>query len=211
MVDKAITEPVESNGRPDEVVGKESWMNYLKRNNSIISDLMCGQFKSRLDCPDCDKVSITYDPFLTISLPIPDIKIQEIEFFYVHDVSSKQPKKMSLKYNQHSDTIADLKKKLGLIFDRSKEEYMVATVSFTRKEKILTDDRKVYACEREMGRKHIFVYEIAKAVGAIPVQEKKEVHVTFFTKGNTPNGLKHITFVRNFFFLNNTSAQEVHQ
>ena len=33
---------IESNGRKDYIVAKESWENYLKRNNSIISDLMCG-------------------------------------------------------------------------------------------------------------------------------------------------------------------------
>ena len=33
-----------------------------------------GQFKSKITCPDCGKVSITMDPFLTWSLPIPSTK-----------------------------------------------------------------------------------------------------------------------------------------
>ena len=67
-----MTESIESNGRKDEIVAKEGWMNYLKRNNSIISDLMCGQYKSRIECPTCGKISITFDPFLTLVLSIPN-------------------------------------------------------------------------------------------------------------------------------------------
>ena len=32
---------------------------------------MTGQFKSTIVCPVCDKISITFDPFLTVSLPLP--------------------------------------------------------------------------------------------------------------------------------------------
>jgi len=39
---KPFTETIESNNRPDIVVAKESWVNHLKRNQSIIVDLMHG-------------------------------------------------------------------------------------------------------------------------------------------------------------------------
>ncbi len=32
---------------------------------------MVGQFKSTVKCLSCDKISICFDPFLLISLPIP--------------------------------------------------------------------------------------------------------------------------------------------
>jgi ubiquitin carboxyl-terminal hydrolase 4/11/15 len=38
---------------------------------------MHGQFKSTVKCPDCEKVSIIFDPFMSVSLPIPEIKIVE--------------------------------------------------------------------------------------------------------------------------------------
>ena len=69
--EKVTTEQVEANGRPDYLVAKESWERHLKRNDSIIQDLMGGQFKTRVDCPNCGNVSITFDPYLSISLPIP--------------------------------------------------------------------------------------------------------------------------------------------
>ena len=47
-----------------------SWDAFLARNQSIIVDLMYGQLKSTVKCNDCGKISITYDPFLTLPLPI---------------------------------------------------------------------------------------------------------------------------------------------
>jgi hypothetical protein len=43
---KPYTEEVESNGRPDEIVSRLSWDNYKKRNDSFVSDLLAGQYRS---------------------------------------------------------------------------------------------------------------------------------------------------------------------
>ena len=48
------------------------WTNNLNRNDSIITDLFTGQFKSITKCPDCNSKIITYDTFNTLTLPIPD-------------------------------------------------------------------------------------------------------------------------------------------
>jgi ubiquitin carboxyl-terminal hydrolase 4/11/15 len=68
---KPYIEMSESNNRPDAVVSREFWNGHLKRNQSIIVDLMQGQYKSTLTCPNCNKISITFDPYMTIPLPIP--------------------------------------------------------------------------------------------------------------------------------------------
>ena len=46
------------------------WETHQKRDNSIIMDLFSGQYKSTLRCPFCDKISITYDQFSCLELPI---------------------------------------------------------------------------------------------------------------------------------------------
>ena len=46
------------------------WKAFLERNKSIIVDLMYGQLKSTVKCLECGNISITFDPFLTLSLPI---------------------------------------------------------------------------------------------------------------------------------------------
>jgi ubiquitin carboxyl-terminal hydrolase 4/11/15 len=59
-------------------VADEAWFNFLKRNQSIIVDLMYGQYKSVLDCPKCNNISVQFDPFLMVSLPIRDAKKKTI-------------------------------------------------------------------------------------------------------------------------------------
>lgn len=52
-------------------LAKETWEKYKLRNDSVIIDLFVGLFKSTLICPDCNHLSITFDPFNDLSLPIP--------------------------------------------------------------------------------------------------------------------------------------------
>lgn len=56
--------------RPDEVVAEESWNNYKKRNDSIVVDTFHAMLKSTLVCPSCGLVSVTFDPFCYLSLPL---------------------------------------------------------------------------------------------------------------------------------------------
>lgn len=52
------------------------WKNHLTRENSIIVDLFHGQFKSVIRCPDCKRLSQTYDSFMYLQLPIPNESIK---------------------------------------------------------------------------------------------------------------------------------------
>lgn len=64
------------------------WDIHKKRDDSIISDLFTGLYKSTLVCPECNKVSITFDPFtnLTLPLPIQSIWCRKVKFFPLDDV-----------------------------------------------------------------------------------------------------------------------------
>ena len=73
--DKPQTENSEEEGRPEEVVAKEHWDNFLARNQSIIVDLMYGQIKSTITCLTCKRLAIKYDPFGTLQLPL--VKTEE--------------------------------------------------------------------------------------------------------------------------------------
>ncbi|XP_078178002.1 ubiquitin carboxyl-terminal hydrolase 8-like isoform X2 [Carex rostrata] len=67
---KPYIEIKDADGQPDEEVADEHWQYHLSRNNSIIVDTCQGQYKSTLVCPICKKVSITFDPFMYLSLPL---------------------------------------------------------------------------------------------------------------------------------------------
>ncbi|KAL9332168.1 hypothetical protein ACSQ67_001778 [Phaseolus vulgaris] len=73
---KPYHEVKDADGRPDEEVAEEYWRNHLARNDSIVVDLCQGQFRSTLVCPICKKVSITFDPFMYLSLPLPSTTIR---------------------------------------------------------------------------------------------------------------------------------------
>ena len=82
------------------------WDLHIKRNDSIITDLFTGQYKSTIKCPKCNWISRTYDPFNTISLPIPDRKFDKNEIFiyiliyYIPIFSIETTLKISLYVNQ---------------------------------------------------------------------------------------------------------------
>uniref|UniRef100_A0AAY4DF02 Ubiquitin carboxyl-terminal hydrolase 15 n=1 Tax=Denticeps clupeoides TaxID=299321 RepID=A0AAY4DF02_9TELE len=73
----------DADGRPDKVVAEEAWENHIKRNDSIIVDIFHGLFKSTLVCPVCAKVSVTFDPFCYLTLPLPMKKERTLEVFLV--------------------------------------------------------------------------------------------------------------------------------
>ena len=64
------------------------WDFHLSRNSSIIVDLFHGQFKSTITCPKCKRISVTYEPFTTVGLPIPNL--EKVEIFFVPRVNIKK-------------------------------------------------------------------------------------------------------------------------
>ena len=86
----------DSDDRPDEIVSAEHWEAFLARNQSIIVDLMYGQLKSTVKCLTCQNISITFDPFLTLPLPI--VKPFKMSVFYVpYDLTETNGKKITKK------------------------------------------------------------------------------------------------------------------
>jgi ubiquitin carboxyl-terminal hydrolase 4/11/15 len=63
------------------------WDITKKRDDSVIADLFTGMYKSTLVCPVCDKVSITFDPFnnLTLPLPVANVWSRGIKFLPLND------------------------------------------------------------------------------------------------------------------------------
>ena len=74
-----------------QVVAEEAWENYRKRNDSVIVDTFHGLLKSTLVCPECNKVSVTFDPFCYLSLPLPVKKERQLEVVYVPLDPQKKP------------------------------------------------------------------------------------------------------------------------
>lgn len=72
----------EPEGLPEAEAAKDAWNRHLYRNESVITDLFYGQYKSTVSCSKCPRVSVTFDPMLAMLLPIPAPK-QKVSLFFV--------------------------------------------------------------------------------------------------------------------------------
>jgi len=98
ILKKPYLEVPDQQGQPDRVIAETFWSIHKKRNDSKISDIFQGQFKSRVVCPDCHMVSLTFDPFLYLSLPLPNLNSKDVFVTMIlRDVNNTKPIRMKLK------------------------------------------------------------------------------------------------------------------
>lgn len=93
-------------GRSDECIATESLSNYTRCNNSIVLDLFQAQYRSSLACPKCNQQSTTFDPFLCLSLPIPQREERPIYVTVVFVGSSRAPLRIGIKVPVYSKVSA---------------------------------------------------------------------------------------------------------
>ncbi|KAG9334936.1 hypothetical protein JZ751_006258 [Albula glossodonta] len=124
----------DADGRPDQVVADEAWENHTKRNDSIIVDIFHGLFKSTLVCPVCSKVSVTFDPFCYLTLPLPMKKERTLDVYLVRLDPLAKPMQMIVTdiYNHRFHRIFATNENLNSIMER--DDIYVFEVSVTRAE-----------------------------------------------------------------------------
>ncbi|KAI4343170.1 hypothetical protein MLD38_027704 [Melastoma candidum] len=125
---KPYLEAKDSNGRPDKEVADESWRYHRARNDSIIVDVCQGQYKSTLVCPVCGKISITFDPFMYLTLPLPSSATRTITVtvFYVDGTGLPMPYTVTVPKHGRGK---DLNQALGVVCClRTDERLLLAEV-----------------------------------------------------------------------------------
>uniref|UniRef100_A0A8D3CYD9 Ubiquitin carboxyl-terminal hydrolase n=1 Tax=Scophthalmus maximus TaxID=52904 RepID=A0A8D3CYD9_SCOMX len=146
----------DAEGRPDEIVAKEAWTNHRLRNDSIIVDIFHGLFKSTLVCPECSKVSVTFDPFCYLTLPLPMKKDRTMEVFLVRSDPQSRPTQYRVVVPKLG-TVTDLCSALSKLCGFPSENMVVADVYNHRFHKIYRrDDGLTQIMEKD----DIFVYEV---------------------------------------------------
>jgi ubiquitin carboxyl-terminal hydrolase 4/11/15 len=88
--------------KSDNVLSEESWERHQRRNRSVIVDLMHGQCKSKLVCPDCGRVSVTFDPFLSYSLQIPNKETAKLDAYFISLERNRLPLKLTAELTMSS-------------------------------------------------------------------------------------------------------------
>jgi ubiquitin carboxyl-terminal hydrolase 4/11/15 len=135
---KPYVEKKEHDGRDDELVAQDAWQDHLKRNQSIIVDLFQGQLRSTVVCPTCNYVSVTFDPFMYLSLPLPTVgwRIIRVIFF---PLENDKPIAYFVKIEKKAK-IGDLKEKLAEMTGKKPNTLLLADV-YNHKIFQLLDDR----------------------------------------------------------------------
>lgn len=85
---------------PDEQLASTAWDNYRKRNDSHIVDHFQGLYKSTLVCPQCSYSSVKFDPFMYLSLPLPESKVKQLTAILLHADGSAPPREYGLEVPQ---------------------------------------------------------------------------------------------------------------
>ncbi|KZT18330.1 cysteine proteinase [Neolentinus lepideus HHB14362 ss-1] len=136
-----VEKPDWEGGGEKELVelGKNSWDGYLLRNDSVIVDLFQGQYRSTLVCPECQKVSITFDPFMYLTLPLPVKKKWRHEIYYVPWDLSKPHLKVPIEINRDS-SFKDVRQLLGRWMGSSPDNLLPLEIFNHRFYKVFDDN-----------------------------------------------------------------------
>ncbi len=128
-----IKPPVEKDNTPkaDKIKAKEQWIGFLRRNQSVLVELLYGQYKSTLHCPNnaCNNISITFDPFLSLTLPIVANAdaFDTLCTFIPYDLRSSQIE-INIRLNSEC-TVMALRNKLSKILNVHPFSFFVVKVS----------------------------------------------------------------------------------
>ena len=163
------------------------WDIYKARNDSVITDLFAGMYKSTLHCPVCDKTSIIFDPFnnLTLQLPIPNIWSRKIVYFPLRS----RPIEIDVDIDKTS-TWYGLKEHVAAKVDTDPQRLVCSEIYKCRFFKMY-DDRSTLVEERMADGDIVSVFEVDQ----IPT--------------NYPNAKKPVPKVRSLLDPNSEDEEEV--
>ncbi|CAD8135423.1 unnamed protein product [Paramecium pentaurelia] len=102
VLNKPFVNEIEITNETDFEASRIFWNNYILRNQSKIQQLMVGQYKSTLICPNCHRVSKTFDPYMSLSLPIPSYTLIQLSLYFIYQ-NGKIPLKIQLNLTSDQD------------------------------------------------------------------------------------------------------------
>ncbi|KAK8562214.1 hypothetical protein V6N12_049261 [Hibiscus sabdariffa] len=164
---KPYIEAKDVEARPDEEVADEYWQNHLARNDSIIVDVCQGQYRSTLVCPVCKKVSVTFDPFMYLTLPLPSTTMRTITVTVFNTDGIVLPTPFTFTVPK-SGRLKDLLDKLSVACSlRSDETLLVAEIYKNQIFRLLDDPSDSLALIRDDDR--LVAYRLPKVSETYPL------------------------------------------
>ncbi len=160
-------------GKTDAVFAEESWQDHKKRNDSIIVDIFHGLLKSTLNCLTCKEISIKFDPYCYLSLPLPSKKERLVEVYFV-PLDLQQPiMKYKLSVNKNG-TIKELCSALEQFNQVSSKRMIVCDVYTCKFFKVYDQNESVTGIRE---RDDIYIYELTANYNNESEYLKVKVHL----------------------------------
>ncbi|KAL7596268.1 hypothetical protein Lser_V15G28628 [Lactuca serriola] len=166
---KPYNEIKDVDGISDKEVADEHWRNHLARNDSIIVDMCQGQYRSTLICPLCKKHSVTFDPFIYLSLPLPSTSMRTMTLTVLSTDGTTLPIPVTVnvpKYGKFKDLIQALSIACSL---RDDETLLVAEIYNNCIIRFLELDTRNDSLELVRDRDCFVAYRLLKEEDSLPL------------------------------------------
>ena len=162
--DEMVNDPVALRAMADKC-----WDIYQARNDSVITDLFAGMYKSTVVCPVCDKVSIIFDPFnnLTLQLPIENVWVHSVVYYPLYS----KPFTVMVDIDKNASFTA-LKEFVAAKVGADPKKTVVAEIYKHRIYKMF-DEKKSIVDERIAENDLISVFELEHQPSNYPTPKKK--------------------------------------
>ncbi|KAK6441950.1 hypothetical protein LTR95_001810 [Oleoguttula sp. CCFEE 5521] len=135
------------------------------RNDSICMDLFSGFYKNTMECPVCNKVSVTFDPFSSLTLQLPMENTFNHTFTFVPLSGRPVNHDMDL---EKSLTMRDVKERIAAKHPGATADKMWMVEVYNCKLYKHFDDRMSLAEANIQQADFIFVYELDQVAKNIP-------------------------------------------
>ena len=181
------------NNETDFECAKRFWDLHIKLNDSIVSDLFSGLLKSEVHCPNCNFINITFDPFNTLTLPIPKSRDLNMDFqcYYIPNYDFRNNCGFGGSIEQNI-TIKELIEKIQNLKDFN-NDFKNMKLKFM---KVSNEKFDKFMNENDLAKnaKHLFILENLEKEG------KKNVTIPIYFSDN-----KEISSFPRFLFLEEDS------
>lgn len=138
-------------------LGETYQKNHKLRNDSIAMDLFGGFYKNKMECPDCNKVSVTFDPYSLVTVQLP------MEIAFQHDITyiplHGRPLLHHIDIDKNSP-IKALKEVLAKKHPGADASRMWMVEVYNHKIYKVYDDSTVIAESGILANDHLFIFEL---------------------------------------------------
>ena len=132
------------------------WLNFKRRNQSVLIKLFYGQFLSKITCPNpkCQDVMNKFEPFMSVSVPLTsDNKKTDIICYFLFYNMKIKPIKIEMYFNSNC-TIMALRNKISKIFNIHPFSFVVCKLDETGELKYILNHTQLISTTSEAKNKN---------------------------------------------------------